>query len=462
MIVVEKLRDVTALDVKRLASDMSIAIAQLRNWLAGLFLFLLPWQTRWIIRPAEIGGVPWEYGTLAFYATEILLWIIILLGWKDIIRGSARLGTWKWAGAALLALAFLSVAWSPAPFVTFFAALHLLEASLLIFILKILSPESFKMFAMMFLLGVAVQASLGVTQVASQWVHPSTLFGIALHDPMVAGTSVIETATGRFLRAYGGLPHPNVLGGYLMTAVFFVIALAHEVKNRASWFVILAGSAVLTSALFLTFSRSAWIAVAVGVLCVVFLMLRPGRGNLFEPVLRFRIASLVLVVITILAVCGFAFSDVLTARFSGSGRLESISLVERSRGISDALVLVKDHPLVGSGIGASTLALAKKWPGSRAWAYQPMHNVFILIVVELGIIGVIVVFMIVIGLWQIFSRWWMKGVPEDRLRAAALFGAATGILAITLFDHYPWSLYSGNMLVAVTIGFLLNQAKDTL
>lgn len=446
--------------MRKLVFDMSITILQFRNRLVSLFLFLLPWQTRWIIRSAEIGGAPWEYGTLAFYATEILLWVIIFLGWKDVIRWCARIGAWKWVVCALLALAFLSSAWSPAPLVTFFAVLHLLEAGLLIFILAASSRESFKMFAIAFVLGAVAQSGLGVAQVALQWVHPSTIFGIALHDPIVSGTSVIETATGRFLRAYGGLPHPNMLGGYLAVAIFFIIALVRDVKKRSTWIVMLAASILTLLALFLTFSRSAWIALAAGVLGMIFLIFSRKHGNAPDPIVRFRLASFALAAVVILAICSFAFRDVVATRFTGSTRLETISRAERLHGISDAFVLIKERPLVGSGLGASTFALALRRPGFPTWAYQPVHNGFVLIAVELGAFGVIVILALLIGLWRVASWWWKKSAPEDRVHLAALCSAISVILVISLFDHYLWSLYFGNLLTAVTIGFLLNQANQ--
>ena len=49
------------------------------NYLLLLFLFLLPWQTRWIYQPGYLNSGYWEYGTYSFYGTQILLWLIIIL-----------------------------------------------------------------------------------------------------------------------------------------------------------------------------------------------------------------------------------------------------------------------------------------------------------------------------------------------------------------------------------------------
>lgn len=440
---------------------MSITITQLRTWLLGLFLFLLPWQTRWIFRPAEIGGAHWEYGTIGIYATELLFLIIILLDVKKLIIQFARIVHWRWVGGAFLAFVFLSMAWSASPLVTFFATLHLLEAALLIFILASLPSGSFGMFASAFVLGAVVQAGLGLAQIALQWVHPSTVLGIALHDPIVAGTAVVETVGGRFLRAYGGLPHPNILGGYLTVAVLVLISLIREVRNRTLWVILLLGAAILLGALFLTFSRSAWIALGVGVVAAAVTMYLRSRVEFHDPVVRWRIGSLALLAVCILAVFGFAFRDVVIARWSGAGRLETISREERLHGVRDAWELVRARPIVGWGAGMFTRVLADQTPGKPAWTYQPVHSVPLLVLAELGAVGIIVLLVALFGLWRLLVRWWYIGSRDSRIRSAALAGAVLGMLTIAIFDHYLWSLYAGNMLAGVTLGFLLNQAQKT-
>ena len=64
-----------------------------------------------------------------------------------------------------------------------------------------------------FLSSVFIHAVLGLYQFLSQSTFANKYLGIAMHDPAIVGTSVIETVSGRWLRAYGGLDHPNILAG---------------------------------------------------------------------------------------------------------------------------------------------------------------------------------------------------------------------------------------------------------
>src|SRR3989344_3346330 len=54
-------------------------LRKIYNLLLLAFLFLLPWQTRYIWQYGELNSGYWEYGTFSIYATEILLWIILIL-----------------------------------------------------------------------------------------------------------------------------------------------------------------------------------------------------------------------------------------------------------------------------------------------------------------------------------------------------------------------------------------------
>src|SRR3989338_3887495 len=49
------------------------------EYLIYFFLFIIPWQTRLILRHGVLNNGNWEYGIVGIYGTEILLWIIVLL-----------------------------------------------------------------------------------------------------------------------------------------------------------------------------------------------------------------------------------------------------------------------------------------------------------------------------------------------------------------------------------------------
>ncbi|NMB48140.1 hypothetical protein GYA13_01685 [Candidatus Kuenenbacteria bacterium] len=44
-----------------------------------MFIFLLPWQTRWIFRDYQIDGQVFEYGRLSLYGFDIILIVIMAI-----------------------------------------------------------------------------------------------------------------------------------------------------------------------------------------------------------------------------------------------------------------------------------------------------------------------------------------------------------------------------------------------
>ena len=49
------------------------------EYLIYLFLFLLPWQTRLILRHGVLNNGNWEYGIVGVYGTELILWFLMLV-----------------------------------------------------------------------------------------------------------------------------------------------------------------------------------------------------------------------------------------------------------------------------------------------------------------------------------------------------------------------------------------------
>ena len=75
------------------------------------------------------------------------------------------------------------------------------------------------------------------------------------------------------------------------------------------------------------------------------------------------------------------------------------SLYERGFYIDMAIDIVRDDPIVGSGSGQFIVRFFNILPGLDLWQYQPVHNVFLLIWSELGIVGLV---LFILFLWKLF------------------------------------------------------------
>ncbi|MFC1788242.1 O-antigen ligase family protein [Patescibacteria group bacterium] len=47
------------------------------------------------------------------------------------------------------------------------------------------------------------------------------------------------------------------------------------------------------------------------------------------------------------------------------------------------------NPITGVGVSGYTFVLSELKPDQRVWAYQPIHNSFLLILAEVGLLGLL-------------------------------------------------------------------------
>ena len=420
--------------------------------------FLLPWQTVWILRTGMLGGVPWPLATIGLYASDVVLLVVAVIGavrgWRGIHVTSGisnlkfQIRRWGWGIAMLGVLAAMNT-WLSAD--AWLSAVGWIRLIAFLFALAGLpySRETMRAFLGGFLAAMGVQAIIGIAQFVTQVIPASTLFGIATHDAITLGDSVVETGGERWLRAYGGFPHPNVFGAALLAALVAFVAAGHGgpplrvrggegelrvVRNPSQPPLILRGRAlnvafcIFTFALVLSFSRSA----ILGLLILL-------------AVCAWRVATRRLALIGTLAlIAAMAVTWSLWApRVTGDGRNESRSIAERQSGIRDALALSAIHPFFGVGLHAMPQAVFRSGstfnPGFSPYDVQPVHNVPLLILVEIGVVGVLVLVLVLVTILRHSSF---------VIHHSSFF---LPLLPPLLLDHSFWSLPIGLALAFVLI-----------
>ena len=124
-------------------------------------------------------------------------------------------------------------------------------------------------------------------------------------------------------------------------------------------------------------------------------------------------------------------------RVASSSRLEQRSVSERVRGYSDAWQVFTHYPLLGTGMQNYTVALSKINPGQPNYTYQPVHNTFLLLFLELGILGTAVVFFVFKKRLKQFFHYLFNEASPLTVAMLAMF------VVFGLLDHYLWSLHGG-------------------
>ncbi len=199
---------------------------------------------------------------------------------------------------------------------------------------------------------------------------------------------------GRWLRAYGGLDHPNMLGGLLaiglLIFVWVNIAQRHNLSKGnglapQGHFVILNYIYVLVVAvgLFFTFSRASWLGLVVGL--VIMMLIAIIKKDLMS---QKKILKTVLVTGIISFVMYVSFGDLVETRFANDTRLEHKSTNERVESMYLASEIIRSEPVIGVGIGNYTNFIHKHVRSDEvAYTYQPVHNTFWLVASEIGFFG---------------------------------------------------------------------------
>ena len=295
-----------------------------------------------------------------------------------------------------------------------------------------------------FLTSIFFQALLGIYQFITQSSFAFKYLGLAEHDADTLGTAVVETANGRWMRAYGGMDHPNILGGVLAISLIFIayfLAKKKMLNNRKdviSSILLFVFYFIDLFALFFTFSRSAWLALIIGLLTLLFVLIFKKDRLTLKRFIAVLFFSLILICINVAP-----YQDLLMARIDPQTRLEKKSIDERLAYINQASDLSKQHLISGVGVGNYGVVTAAADNNKKsAFDYQPVHNVFLLILAESGIFSLISFFTFLFFL-----------IRNGR-REVYAWAILMPLLVLMLLDHWLISLPYGVFFLFLLLGLI--------
>ena len=252
------------------------------------------------------------------------------------------------------------------------------------------------------MLQFSFQRSLGLWFLGERSFSSSTV--------AIAHFQILST---QYLRPYGTFPHPNVAAAFLV--IYLAILASYKLPMVPSIFSVLAvlishSQAALLALLASVISKTRKIKYLIieGVLLVLFLWI------FFKVLIQSQIASVA----------------------------ERIVLAQA------AFDMAKVHPVLGIGSGNFIFELAKLNLISIAEIrlLQPVHNVFLLILAENGIIGLLLFALL---LWLILKN----ATTRSKI---ALFII---LMLFFSFDHFLWTLQQGRLLLAIAIGYIASQER---
>jgi hypothetical protein len=411
---------------------------KINKFLLFLLILALPWQSRWIFSETLINSQVWEYGRFSLYASMIILLVLFVCTlWPSISKFKLKAiysPKMFWVLASILYFILVSF-FSALPSLSFYLLSYFLIAAIFIWLL---SQQETKLVYFSLFVSAFIQASLAVWQVVMQKIPAYKFLGIAEHLPETLGASVVEYDLNRILRAYGALTHPNVLGGFLALAtlagLWFWLSIYVEAR-ATNWrgpkikflvlklFLVLFALVIIILGLLFTFSRGAILAFILAMLFIFVTAIFHKQYLKLQVVIKMMVLFVMLVLFV-----NLLFPGVWQARLRASGDLEQQSISQRLSGLDQIDWKNKKTLFFGQGLGANTYVNLQ--PEQAPYEVQPIHNVFLLALAELGLFGLLVL----LNLWRLFFGHGFKKLFNVWL---LLF------VVLAFFDHYLWTTWSG-------------------
>ena len=435
---------------------MKNILSNTQIFLFKIFIFLLPWQTIFIVQEVFYSSEKWHYGTIGIYISDSILisWLILSthLYKKDLIAYISAHKKLFISAFFLCAWSFLSIIWSQNESIAFYFSIKLTVCIYIFFILQVVKLNV-KNIIFIFLVSMLCQSIIGLYQFITQDTFAYTLLGLQYHDIWHGGTATVTAQNERWLRVYGGFPHPNIFGGILISTLLLNTWLYITTKKYSIPFIIFSFfcTALFTLNIILTFSRTTWLIMCITLCFFTGVVLWKGsiqqKKNIIKVLSIIFITSLLLITI---------FWNIFSAR-KESTKFTHNSFSDRKIYLTHAQNIIKERPFFGTGIGNYTNTVAKEDQNKKPiWYYQPVHNSFILIFAEIGFIGSVAFFCFIFFALQTIWVDLKKFIFIKWIISLIIFS----FFLISFFDHWPWTSHIGLLTFFIFLGLLSKKEKS--
>lgn len=413
-------------------------------------IFTLPFSNSWLWQKPVFGYFTY-YTVPKFYAIEVLIGLTFL-AWLTLRRPIRAVLGLIWPIVGVVGLAFASVHWSVIPEVAMLAATHFFAALLLLTMFAAeFRQRGFAVLALgLFCIVVGLQAIWGGAQVLIGHDLGFQELGENILDPGFDQIARVPFGEETLLRAYGSLSHPTVLAAYLSTSVILLGTVIWWPKRRVSGRAWQAGLglllALMGTGLLLTFSRAAGAAVALSGLVLSAYAYRLWR--------RVPLAAWIAGAVMLVA-AGLGAKELLVR--VNTDDVSQVAVGHRAKAFGVAGDMIAQQPY-GAAAGNYSPVVDQLRPDLTPYERQPVHNVFLLLVAELGIAAGILIIIFVLQLTVRYIRAWPRDSHERTLHlAVGLLLLVAAAMAQT--DHFfvttPHGLWLGAVILALGVSRVL-------
>jgi len=415
------------------------SLRNVQTHLLRLIVFLVPTQLAIHFWPswALMFGIRVDYLSPTIYLTDILiiflLCIFVFTSWKTLVVDAANKikDNNKIVLITLIILVFIFMNivfagnWTIALFkwmkilLFILFSLYIVKRKNLSMKKDIVIPLSFSiiLFGVIAIVQYFMQRSIGgIFFLLGERTFSTTTSGIALVSIMG-----IEK-----LRAYSTFPHPNALAGYFLVTLLIVIF------NKSGLNKLCLGVFMLISLLGIVLSFSKTVYAAAILIGILYLILVKSKRWFKRVVFIIFMGGIII--------------SVLFPYYSRKAMLSERQIPEniyQRLSLSDVGgKLISDSAISGVGFNNFILYIPDKTEDARlSWWLQPVHNIYLLVASEVGLVGLVALFIILYkALYTsfIYKRYW-------------LVLALIAIVITGLADHYWLTLQQNLLLLSIVL-----------
>lgn len=373
-------------------------------------------------------GIPIDYLALSIYASDIAIIAYILFFLKENGRKIKKIYTARKIPIIIflifnLYLFLTSIFVSKSPPVSLWFSLKSLEFSIFTILASITLDKARvrKWAVLVLLISISWQSAVIILEFIFQKSLGLAFLGERSFDSSTTSIAHSQIFGSQFLRPYGTFPHPNVAAAYLIVSLIIIVMSQKTIKFPK---IPLAAASII--ALVLAFSKSALLALFLAQFAII------------------KSARLLIIGIIISIIAGVIIGHL------NDSELASIS--ERFILSQAALDIALKNPLFGVGSGNFILEAAKLnlTALSETRLLQPVHNLFLLILAENGVFGLLIFSALLLT---------VAGYINSKIK----FALFIVLLIFASFDHFLLTLQQGRFIFALITAFILTspQSKST-
>lgn len=379
-----------------------------------VLVFLIPTQLALHFWPSYsfVFGIRIDYLSPAIYLTDILILLLLIFNFKLLFNFILKYKKWL---TVLFILIFVNIASSTQVYISLFKWLKLIEMFVFgvyiclrkdIFKTETVQKTLFYSAIFFSLIGIA-QFILGRTIGGLFYLLGERSFSI-----LTPGIALVKIQGMDFLRAYSTFPHPNALAGFLGVLIIFLWSDNFFRKNTTHFL----GLFIIFICLVLTFSFSSISSILI---IMVWKVLNLNKKGLLATVL-------------LLSLLMPFFSE----QTLNLEKKLSDNVFQRLELSVYSGKMISERFMTGEGLNTFIVNMPRlKGFTGYLWYLQPVHNIFLLVFSETGILGIL-----------IFSYLIFKFVKKPKLGLVVLFIVLTGFT-----DHYWLTIQQNVFLLSLLV-----------